>query len=567
MGLGAMRMTPPATEKSWATGVSGVPSKPRFHSTNMEELANSAQEVLSYMETNANNDPIVFNFIRNVKALAETASKNTELDKVWKALDSIQRDTAQIRKDINKTSTSDSTDSALIWRTFRAKEWQAGIKSASAPLSQGTGSSISGITPAELGQDSEITVKVHDAEIRDRLRRSKPLDIVHRVEQARGEAAKKVNSSALAGAAVIAARQLPSGDVSLRASSAAAAEVLRKYASHWMTVFGGEASVRTPTWGVVAHGIPVASMELKPDTMHKVVAPILAQNPQWGKDARINHIGWLVRPRKSKREGSVVIEFLHPEDANEAIQRGTIWEGQIHDTAILCREGRSKLCNKCQKPGHVQIQCPNRPVCGTCAEGHPTWECPSKQGQEVQVKCANCKGEHKASWPKCPTRVEAMQRSKAAIMRCEPLHRVPDHMRRKPMVIFGAQTRSPTEILTNPRKRQAAAEPGSPERESAVPLINLIKPTAPKQKRGRPAKSASTRESNPLPDMGDAVTTANSATQSQRSTRLGDLVAPMTDPERPLRGRRRSGGAGEAPESSETTPEPSLRDDNMDTNA
>jgi hypothetical protein len=559
----ARRMTPPATEKSASTGVPGAPSRPRFHSTNMDELAKSAQEVLNYMENKANNDPVVVNFIRNVKDLAETASKNTQLDKVWKALDLIQRDTAQIRKDITKTSTSDSTDSALIWRTFRAKDWQAGIKSASAPLSQGTGSSTPGITPAELGRDSEITVKIHDADIRDRLRRSKPLDIVHRVEQARGEAAKKTNSPALAGAAVIAARQLPSGDVSLRASSAAAAEVLRKYASHWMNVFGGEASIRTPTWGVVAHGIPVASMELKPDTMHKVIAPILAQNPQWGKDARINHIGWLVRPRKGKREGSVVIEFLHPEDANEAIQRGTIWEGQIHDTAILCREGRSKLCNKCQKPGHVQIQCPNRPVCGTCAE------CSSNLGREVPVKCAYCKGEHKASWPKCPTQIEAMQRSKAAIMRCEPLHRVPEYMRRKPMVIFGGQATQSIEISTNPRKRQAAAEPGSPERESAVPLINLVKPTAPKQKRGRPTKpkSSLTRESNTLPDRGDAVTTAYSATQSQRSTRLGEPVAPMTDPEQPLRGRQRSGAADEALESSEMTPIPSLRDDNMDTNA
>lgn len=394
-------LTPAATEKSAGTdparGV-GIPSRPRYHFVNMDELAKSAHEMLLYMGNQANRDPTIFNFIRSVKNFANTVPKGDgELDKVWQAMNSVQRDTTQIRDKISKSSTSDSSDSAAIWRTFRAKDWQAGLKAASAPHSQSTaGSSTPGITPSELGRESEITVKIRDEAVREQLRQNKPLEIVQRAERARGEAARKANSPALAGAAIIAARQLPSGDISLRATDAAAAEVLRKYAAQWVEAFGGEASVRTPTWGVV-HGIPIKSMDLNPETMTAIGEQILVQNRHtWGKDARIGHMGWLIRPRTGKREASVVIEFLHPEDANQAIRRGTIWEGQIHDTAILCREGRSKLCNKCQKLGHVQIQCPNKATCGHCADEHPTWECPSKQGKEITIKCANCKGSHRA---------------------------------------------------------------------------------------------------------------------------------------------------------------------------
>jgi hypothetical protein len=542
--------TPSPTEKSAATdpapSVLGAPSRPRYHFANMDELAKSAQEMLLYMGNQANRDPTIFNFIWSVKNFANAVPKGDgELDKVWQALNSIQRDTAQIREKVSKSSTSDSSDSAAIWRTFRAKDWQASLKYASAPHSQGTtGSSTPGITPSELGRDSEITVKIRDEAVREQLRRSKPLDIVQRAERARGEAARKANSPALAGAAIIAARQLPSGDVSLRATDAAAAEVLRKYAAQWVEAFGGEASVRTPMWGVVVHGIPVKSMDLKPESAQAISTQILAQNQHtWGKDARIGHIGWLIRPRQGKREASIVVEFLHPEDANRAIEKSTIWEGQIHDTAILHREGRSKLCNKCQKPGHVQIQGSNKAACGHCADSHPTWECPSKQGKEVIIKCANCKGPHKATNPKCPTRLQAVQRAKEAILRGDPWHYVPESLKRVPTMIFsGGAQRQPD----NPRKRVAI---GSPEPEAAQPLISIhvLAPPPTKPKRGRPAKSkSSTEDSTPLPDMRDKVSAAYSATQSQystrtgeaRSARLGPAMVPFTDLEHPERSRR-----------------------------
>jgi hypothetical protein len=38
------------------------------------------------------------------------------------------------------------------------------------------------------------------------------------------------------------------------------AELLRRHADTWVQAFGKTAYVRMPTWGVVTHGIPVASI-------------------------------------------------------------------------------------------------------------------------------------------------------------------------------------------------------------------------------------------------------------------------------------------------------------------
>lgn len=89
---------------------------------------------------------------------------------------------------------------------------------------------------------------------------------------------KKSNSFPLAGSAFIAARQLPSGDVSLRASNAMGAEVLRRHADKWVKTFGITAHVRVPTWASVAHGVLCQSMDLTQEKMMDVATQLLATN-------------------------------------------------------------------------------------------------------------------------------------------------------------------------------------------------------------------------------------------------------------------------------------------------
>jgi hypothetical protein len=141
--------------------------------------------------------------------------------------------------------------------------------------------------------------------------------------------------------------------------------------------------VQEPSWGVVAYHIPVKSMEITPETMADVATDLLAQN-NWGEGARIQYLGWLTRPGLLA-EGSLLIEFTNPVVANRAIITGLVWGKQIHNTVRFCREGRTKLCRKCQKPGHIQSHCSNVLKCGHCADGHPRWECLSTRGQNIPV--------------------------------------------------------------------------------------------------------------------------------------------------------------------------------------
>lgn len=82
----------------------------------------------------------------------------------------------------------------------------------------------------------------------------------------------------------------------------------------------------------------------------------------------------------------------------------------------FCREGRTKLCRKCQKPGHIQSHCPNVFKCGHCAEGQPTRDCPSTRGQAIPVKCANCGGGHRPVSQECAVRIAAMKEAKQALL-------------------------------------------------------------------------------------------------------------------------------------------------------
>jgi hypothetical protein len=106
--------------------------------------------------------------------------------------------------------------------------------------------------------DCEIVVKIRDDSERAATKKLQPKDIVIQSEKARAHAAKSTPSLALAGHGFTAARQLPSGDISLRASHATGAEVLRKHCEGWVQTFGKSAYVRVPTWGIVIDVYPYA---------------------------------------------------------------------------------------------------------------------------------------------------------------------------------------------------------------------------------------------------------------------------------------------------------------------
>jgi hypothetical protein len=92
------------------------------------------------------------------------------------------------------------------------------------------------VSELELQEDREVSVKVAGA-TRAQFRVRTPRELVEQVERQREAVAKQRNSAALAGGAwFVAARKLPSGDITMVANSAAGAELLRKH-NGWIKGF------------------------------------------------------------------------------------------------------------------------------------------------------------------------------------------------------------------------------------------------------------------------------------------------------------------------------------------
>ncbi|PCG91148.1 hypothetical protein PENOC_098820 [Penicillium occitanis (nom. inval.)] len=182
--------------------------------------------------------------------------------------------------------------------------------------------------------------------------------------------------------------------------------------------------------GIVVDGMPARGVGMS----EEFKAELIASNEHWaeGFEVEIAHVGWLVKPRGYS--GSLVVEFTNPVVAKNAIYGGTTWRPCSLSNRSYCKNGRVKMCKKCQKYRHVQAQCPEREYhYGLCAEVHAAWECPSKETRDLTVKCANCKGPHKASSDNCVIRQQETARARHAVMENSKrgTHRVPNYLQEK----------------------------------------------------------------------------------------------------------------------------------------
>ncbi|KAJ5215537.1 uncharacterized protein N7498_001944 [Penicillium cinerascens] len=523
----------------------------------MNDIAEGARLVLDHIENNGTTDGYVTGYIRAVRQYALNAQRGDGqgMAKVLEALTKIIADTERlnqrmdtIEKTTNTLSTalsSTAADSAAAWRDFRARDWQRGLAKAASPSTRSNDTSSAGVPEIELREDREVIVKVGPN--REQIRGLSPRELVERAERQKVTTARQKKSAALAErAAFVAARKLPSGDVAMVANSAAGAELLRKHTG-WLKAFGPASVVQEPSWGVVAYHIPVKSMKLTPETMTDIAAELLRQN-DWGESAKIQYLGWLTRPG-IRAEGSILIEFTSPVVANRAIISGVVWEKQIHNASRFCREGRMKLCRKCQKPGHIQSHCSNVYRCGHCAGEHPTWECPSTRGQAIPIKCANCGQGHRPTSRECPVRIEALNEAKQALADCPAYHRIPLHFRNtassdttSPPFRPSATERDDLDAPILAPRGQQEADPShlppqvttetetEPTREETS-LQERINPAKPRRGPGRPKGSKTKPKDHVLPLVQSA---------SQRSTR-SQAATQRTESEHTMSKKRRMG--------------------------
>lgn len=111
----------------------------------------------------------------------------------------------------------------------------------------------------------------------------------------------------------------------------------------------------------------------------------------------IIRMGWLSGP--GKRYGSMIVQFTQKADADKVLARGLLKVGgESACTTVWMEKSRAQRCFNCQQFGHMASHCPNMTVCGNCAAtGHTHQECTN-----AFMKCANCQGQHRANYAKCP---------------------------------------------------------------------------------------------------------------------------------------------------------------------
>ncbi|KAK1838350.1 hypothetical protein CCHR01_19028 [Colletotrichum chrysophilum] len=189
-------------------------------------------------------------------------------------------------------------------------------------------------------------------------------------------------------------------------------EALRQFAEDWENHIGNGAAVRTPTYGVLAHGVRTSSMNM--DRFTEIRDDLLQDNRAFIPRADIKYVDWLNQLASKKTASLEVVELSRAEDANKLIDEGLIWQGQVFQCERYDRQCRLRQCFKCCAYGHKGTQCKATIICGYCAQEHAIRDCPSKSDTTTPRKCAACHGEHEAWHGGCPTRILEKAKIKAA---------------------------------------------------------------------------------------------------------------------------------------------------------
>ena len=142
-------------------------------------------------------------------------------------------------------------------------------------------------------------------------------------------------------------------------------------------------------------------------------------------------------------------------------------------------------CYHCQGYNHIANACTRPAICGWCAGGHDTKECP-KTGQK---KCVNCRNTGHEAWAaSCPKRQEEKNKAKQAYLRRPQLYSTFDYMT-SPKQTPGTHT--PREYSEQPGQNQsgpASSVTSSAKCKQTTGATYTITGQAKGRKPGRPSR-------------------------------------------------------------------------------
>jgi len=132
------------------------------------------------------------------------------------------------------------------------------------------------------------------------------------------------------------------------------------------------------TFGVLMQNVRLLSLNLQPGVRNHAATQMLATANAHFLPSLSNHKDCLSVRREKDRKGSVanlVVEFATPQQANEAILHGLIWNDKSHRCRRLVEDSEVQKCSNCQRFGHTLSDCTNETRCEQCFGPHPSTDC------------------------------------------------------------------------------------------------------------------------------------------------------------------------------------------------
>ena len=396
--------------------VNNGPEHINEHATYLKEVCNQLQAVdrgrhnqvpWNIVQTYLDSTIVLIGKVLRQPALREVLQ---QVKDAAKCTQSIQHDVTIIKNSVGLSTTPTHAANFGGRRAVAASWAQVAAQAKGAPLppppTPGTTSSTTRANPTVTAyKDRAVTVKLKDPGATEHYRTHSAAWIRQHVT------ASIQNNIGTKMVKVVAAYQLKSGDIQIFTSTTAEAIKLKEN-SGWLGGLGEHADVVVPTYGVIVHGIPTNSINMK--DQKATIQQILANNHTVIPQAKISHVGWLTKEGELKRASSIVVEFTDPIMANATIYAGIAWEGQIHQCQLYDRACRIKQCFRCYNYGHITTQCNASQVCGYCAEHHETKHCRHRGVEGFTPRCAVCKGSHTAWSNACPARKKETERIEQA---------------------------------------------------------------------------------------------------------------------------------------------------------
>lgn len=211
---------------------------------------------------------------------------------------------------------------------------------------------------------------------------------------------------------VLAARRLPSGDITITADTKETKELLERD-SNWLAAIGQAAQVNRRKFTVMVHGMKIASVDCS--RQEDAIRQITRQNTHLRDKIEILSLQW---PKKALRRGKtstcLIVDVATPEQANTLIDEGLLFHSELKECELYHGDCRVTQCYNCQKYGHTARICRAQKKCGLCAApGHDDKDC-NFRNDMTKHRCANCNLGHPAWSNSCAERRKQADKARLA---------------------------------------------------------------------------------------------------------------------------------------------------------